>query len=61
MTLVPYFAAHVGLSQHWLHGFPFPGVPEKVPWIYPFLNCARATAHAMNWMDQIFPDVNMTV
>jgi hypothetical protein len=46
-----------------LHGFRFPGVLEKVPWVYPFplSNRARATARAMNWMDQIFPDVNMTV
>jgi hypothetical protein len=41
----------------------FPGVPEKVPWVHPFFlsNRARETARAMNWMYQIFPDVNMTV
>jgi hypothetical protein len=82
MTLVPYFAAHAGLSRHLaalgdavarddgtdklnfracLHGSPFPGVLEKVPLYLSLSNCARATARAMNWMDQIFPYVNMTV
>jgi hypothetical protein len=46
-----------------LHGIRFPGVLEKVPWVHPFFlsNRARATARAMDWMYQIFPDVNMTV
>jgi hypothetical protein len=44
-----------------LHGSPFLGVLEKVPLYLSLSNCARATARAMNLMDQIFPDVNMTV
>ena len=46
-----------------LHGIRFPGVLEKVPWVYPFFlsTLARATAGAMNLMYQICPDVNMTV
>jgi hypothetical protein len=38
-----------------MHGSPFPGVLEKVPYYLSLSNCARGTARAVN---QTHPDLS---